>query len=509
MLLVLLFLGLGLGDVYSVKLVNVSVEEFASENGLRHVRSVLGYDVFESHGKRTAPPPKDAFRDVQKKHFKRARRMTETDPLFYSQWHLQMVRAQDIGSDGGGIQIAIVDDGVQHVHEDLRQNYNGQLSWDFNGKDADPAPAANDGHGTACAGVAAAVRNHVCGRGVAPGAGIVGLRLIGGLVYDYEEGMAFSHHSDRIRIYSNSWGPEDNGILMEAPGPVALEALRRGFERGNLFVWASGNGRRQGDNSNCDGYANSRYTLAIGAIDYTGQASYYSEPGANLLAVTPSSGNGRGIVTTDLLGPAGYNQGMCTGDFGGTSSAAPLAAGIFALMLSVRPELNARDVTNIVAKMGNFKHSHDTGFGMLVVPRLLELTRQHTILQPRVWESVVTTHNVAQAITKGYDGVSISLTPSRELVVERVVVTVDFSHGYRGQVLVNLMSPLSTSYLLPHRASDRTSGRTVWSFSSLHHYGETLSHTAGWRVVVRDDTFNEYHGTLNRVTVEWLGHAKN
>jgi kexin len=494
-----------LGDVYSVKLLNVSVEEFGRENGLKHVRSVLGYEVFESsHAKRTIPI--GAFRDVQKRHFKRARKATETDPLFYSQWHLQMVRGQDVATDGGGVQIAIVDDGVQHVHEDLKQNYNGQLSWDFNGKDADPTPAANDGHGTACAGVAAAVRNHVCGRGVAPGAGIVGLRLIGGLVYDYEEGMAFSHHSDRIRIYSNSWGPEDNGISMDAPGPVALEALKRGFERGNLFVWAGGNGRRQGDNSNCDGYANSRYTLAIGANDYTGQASYYSEPGANLLAVTPSSGSGRGIVTTDLLGPDGYNQGMCTGDFGGTSSAAPLAAGIFALMLSVRPELNARDITHIVAKMGDFKHSHDTGFGMLVIPRLLEFTRQHVVLQPRAWISVSATLRVAQSITKGYDGLSIPFTPTRDLIVEKVVVTIDFSHGSRGQVVINLVSPLSTSYLLPHRASDRTSGRFVWSFSSLHHYGETLSPTAAWHVVVRDDTFNEYHGTVNHVTVEWLGH---
>lgn len=238
-MLLFVFVWCVVGDVYSIRLDgNVSAEAFAREHGLKHVRTILDYDIFEltATTKREVLPP--MFRDVRRRHFKR--RVVETDPLFYSQWHLQMVRGQDVATDGGGVQIAIVDDGVQHVHEDLKQNYNGQLSWDFNGKDADPTPAANDGHGTACAGVAAAVRNHVCGRGVAPGAGIVGLRLIGGLVYDYEEGMAFSHHSDRIRIYSNSWGPEDNGISMDAPGPVALEALKRGFERGNLFVWAGG-----------------------------------------------------------------------------------------------------------------------------------------------------------------------------------------------------------------------------------------------------------------------------
>ena len=40
---------------------------------------------------------------------------------------------------------------------------------------------------------------------------------------------------------------------------------RRG--RGSLFVVASGNGGRNDDNCNYDGYANSMYTITIGKVE--------------------------------------------------------------------------------------------------------------------------------------------------------------------------------------------------------------------------------------------------
>lgn len=52
---------------------------------------------------------------------------------------------------------------------------------------------------------------------------------------------------DHIDIYSASWGPEDDGKTFDGPGPLAREAFYRGIKngrkgRGNIFVWASGNG---------------------------------------------------------------------------------------------------------------------------------------------------------------------------------------------------------------------------------------------------------------------------
>ena len=44
---------------------------------------------------------------------------------------------------------------------------------------------------------------------------------------DYGESVALSHRLDVNDVYSNSWGPSDNGEIFEAPGPLAQEALER------------------------------------------------------------------------------------------------------------------------------------------------------------------------------------------------------------------------------------------------------------------------------------------
>ena len=75
-------------------------------------------------------------------------------------------------------------------------------------------------------------------------------------------------------------------------------AGRHGF--GSIFVVASGNGGHFKDNCNFDGYANSIFTVTIGAVDELGQMPYYAEQCAAMLAVTYSSGQGhqRNIVRT-------------------------------------------------------------------------------------------------------------------------------------------------------------------------------------------------------------------
>jgi len=135
--------------------------------------------------------------------------VTPDDTHFGSQWHLHNtgqgggtsdadVDAPEVwdtttGSDT--IYIAVIDDGVQVSHPDLQGNFpsnaletpdnetddegNGWVDdvngWDFIDDDNDPSPAASgDNHGTACAGVAAAVGNN--GLGVAGAA--YGCRLM-------------------------------------------------------------------------------------------------------------------------------------------------------------------------------------------------------------------------------------------------------------------------------------------------------------------------------------------
>ena len=158
----------------------------------------------------------------------------------------------------------------------------------------------------------------------------------------------FKVNLDVNDIYSCSWGPEDDAKTLDGPHPLAQAALihgvtagRRGF--GSIYIVASGNGGNEGDNCNFDGYANSIYTITIGAVDERGDMPYYAEECASMLASTFSSGNPSGrdtrkIVTTDwTMGRSGSGVAGagCTSSHTGTSAATPLAAGMVALMLQV------------------------------------------------------------------------------------------------------------------------------------------------------------------------------
>ena len=108
-------------------------------------------------------------------------------------------------------------------------------------------------------------------------------------------------------IYSASWGPDDDGRTVDGPAKLAIEAFYKGATegrggKGNIFVWASGNGGRYDDNCNCDGYTNSIYTVSISSTSEKEDIPWYSEQCVSTIASTYSSGTSedRQILTTDL-----------------------------------------------------------------------------------------------------------------------------------------------------------------------------------------------------------------
>jgi kexin len=135
---------------------------------------------FERHG---APPPIPPVTDVAvdssiAKQREIARALNIQDPIFAEQWHLfnpvqtgHDVNVSDVwlqGITGHGSTVAIVDDGLDMYSDDLKDNYYAEGSYDFNDKNPEPKPVlSDDRHGTRCAGEVAAVKNNVCGVGVA------------------------------------------------------------------------------------------------------------------------------------------------------------------------------------------------------------------------------------------------------------------------------------------------------------------------------------------------------
>src|SRR5690606_2272089 len=132
------------------------------------------------------------------------------------------------------------------------------------------------------AGVVAAVGNNgQGGAGVAFDAGLGRLYYTGGSA---AIAAAFLHRNDLISVKNSSWGPSDNGIVrtMSSIERAAIEQsiLTGRGGKGEIFVWAGGNGATNNDRADYDPYTTSRFTIAVAAIDSADEASIYSEPGS-------------------------------------------------------------------------------------------------------------------------------------------------------------------------------------------------------------------------------------
>lgn len=235
------------------------------------------------------------------------------DPTFNEQWHLfnpvqvgHDVNVTDVwmqGITGHNATVAIVDDGLDMYSNDLKDNYFAEGSWDFNDNNAEPKPRlADDRHGTRCAGEVSAVKNNICGVGVAWDSKVAGIRILSKLISDADEAIALNYAYQRNQIYSCSWGPLDDGSTMDVPGILIkramVNAIQKGRDgKGSIYVFASGNGAASDDNCNFDGYTNSIYSITVGAIDRKGMHPYYSELCSAQLVVTYSSGSGDAIVS--------------------------------------------------------------------------------------------------------------------------------------------------------------------------------------------------------------------
>ena len=106
-----------------------------------------------------------------------------SDSLYGCQWHLNNALGQDINVEpvwtdsikGEGVNIAVVDDGMDWNHEDLVDNVDASLNHDYTGSGDVHHPYAH--HGTNVAGVIAAQDNAIGVRGVAPKATVYGYNL--------------------------------------------------------------------------------------------------------------------------------------------------------------------------------------------------------------------------------------------------------------------------------------------------------------------------------------------
>ncbi|KAF9428497.1 pheromone processing endoprotease [Podila epigama] len=444
------------------------------------------------------------------------------DPGFKYQWHLH--NTEQVGNDinvtgvwenqitGKGAIVAIIDDGLDMHSEDLAQNFHAAGSHDFNDNAALPEPRLiDDNHGTRCAGEIASARNNLCGVGVAWDAKVAGLRILSGEITDVQEAEAINFGFNQTQIYSCSWGPRDDGKSMDGPNQLLLDAFINGVEngregKGSIFVFATGNGGRSGDNCNFDGYANSRYTISIGAITRIDTHPEYSEACSAQLGVTYSSGFVARNVNSHIY-TCDVGKRNCTNNHSGTSAAAPIAAGIFALVLEVRPDLNWRDMQYLTVHTAvpidendpDWKETsvgrlfnHKYGYGKLDAYAIVEAAKTWVSVGEHVsYNSPVVTVNAD--IPNGDGGMpSVILVTEKDLKavkfgsLEHVTVTVNIEHAFRGEIEVFLKSPDNIiSKLAEVRPQDDSSeGFNNWTFMSVKHWEENP--IGQWTLTVYD-----------------------
>ena len=159
-----------------------------------------------------------------------------------------------MGITGYNVTVAILDDGLDHTHKDLKDNFSLEGSYDFNFHKQLPTPSLwDDSHGTRCAGEIAAAKNEYCGVGVAYNAKVAGVRILSGALTNADEAAAVNYACNTTQIYSCSWGPKDDGQTMEKPPELVSKAFEEGIQYcrnglGSIFVIAAGNGGYSGDN---------------------------------------------------------------------------------------------------------------------------------------------------------------------------------------------------------------------------------------------------------------------
>ncbi|MGH7494397.1 MAG: S8 family serine peptidase [bacterium] len=325
------------------------------------------------------------------------------DSLFALQWGLQKIRAThawQITDGAPAVLIAVIDTGLELDHPDLQPNLwinekedlnrNGRRDrsdengidddgngfvddvsgWDFtdapnfsDGGDyvqRDNDPSDENGHGTAVAGIIAAVAdNHLGVAGLAPGCRLMPVRAGNGQGLLEEDDVA----SALVYAVMNGAAVINMSFGDAVVSPMLLDIVRFAHRRGAVLVAAAGNSASRAPHYPA-GFAE---TISVGASTISDRLASFSNYGSTMDVVAP----GEAIWTTRI--------GKTYALFSGTSAAAPFVSALAGLLLSRSPEWHNEMIRaalqNGASDLGEAGWDDDLGAGRIDAALALQMDR--------------------------------------------------------------------------------------------------------------------------------------
>lgn len=276
------------------------------------------------------------------------------DPMAGQQWGWDKVQGDHLHEKLGKLKpqpkkkalIAIIDSGVDGAHADLSNQF---LASNSN-NDSDPL-----GHGTHCAGIAAAVSNNSIGiASLVPDASYVqvtSIKVMNSLGVGSQmatiEGMikAADMGAD---VISMSLG----GMSSDSKQKAYEEAVRYANAKGAIVVAAAGN-----SNQNAKNYApaNAKGIITVSAIGADQKKASFSNTVNDLKF---------GIAAPGVKIMSTYPHQQYK-ELDGTSMATPMVAGLVGLIKSFRPDIKTDEMYQILFDTG-MKHPDDKMTGRMI-----------------------------------------------------------------------------------------------------------------------------------------------
>jgi subtilisin family serine protease len=343
---------------------------------------------------------------------------------------------QKLDYDGAGITVAIIDTGIDDEHaglDDLDDDPDTDdpkviAFYDSvnhpNEDDGTYEPYDNNGHGSHCAGIAAGTGapqyDHI---GVAPQAYLVGVKIgsgsipVNAAIRGVEWAIA---NKDKfgIDILSNSWGFYIGGPANQNGQSTLSRLMDEAVNAGLSVFVAAGN---TAVSLTVYAPADSEKAITVGSVNDNHVLSMFSSQGPTADGrIKPDiCAVGEAVRAPNANSQTGYTSKQ------GTSMSCPMAAGLAALMLQAKPDLEPLDLKQIMHETSEhntdarFPVSPNNGYGWGVVEAFGAVKRSQDLAMtfldapPGVHEgdtilfSANTTYTRTEFTNKGLDGMRL------------------------------------------------------------------------------------------------------